>query len=748
MDNLRLCCRADHEMVALGLHKPLCTPASCRPLPVSISTSSAASYRLSAWRCAASSTRNQRKQTKNDKAGVKRELNRSVHGNPPRRVGKKVIKEVGDDSEDSTGAESPYGGAVSVFALEPREEYSSQDSIPRLKDVRPQKKSADSQTQVKPLVEAVSDHAPGPDMVVADRLTHGVEADGVDDHEDDDDIIPDVRKIVDFGTFADDVEELEEDSIMDIYDKSQSIEVEDKSQNIEVEDKSVGRYSREEEEEMESIWVDGGAPKRRGMAVEYDIEESTLTDKEKRGVPAVMRCFDRAKIYVKAGDGGNGVVAFRREKYVPFGGPSGGSGGIGGDVYLEADTAMNSLLPFRRQVHFRATRGAHGKGSSREGANGEPCVIKVPVGTVVRAAEGQDVGGEGEILLELTKPGQKELLLPGGRGGRGNVAFKTGRNKAPQLAEYGEVGAEIWIELELKLVADVGIVGVPNAGKSTLLSAISAARPAVANYPFTTLLPNLGVVPIGYDASMVVADLPGLMEGAHQGIGLGHEFLRHTERCSVLVQVVDGTCPQAVEEYEAIRLELQLFNPELAEKPFVVAYNKMDTQEAADQWPSFEEALEKKGVKAFCMSAATQQGTMPVVYAAFELLQSQKKACLEEEEILEEAEQVGDVVKKIRDAPIEKYEIICDKHTRTWEVKGAGLDRFTQMTNWEYFESVRRFQHVLVASGVNRSLREQGVREGDTVIVGQMEFQWKDSDDVQNLGDWKRSPRGSKVWPH
>lgn len=728
MDNLRLCCRADHEMVALGLHKPLCTPASCRPRPVSISTNSAASYRLPAWRCAASSTRNER-ETRNERAGGGREVNRSVKGNPPRRVGKKGVREEGDGSDESTSAELAYGGAVSVFALEPREEYSSQDSIPRLKDLRQQKKLADSPTQVKPLVEAASDHASGPDMVVADSLRHAIDGD----------IVPDVRRIVDFGTIADDVEDLEEDSIMGIYDKSQ---------DIEVEDKPLSRDYGEEGEEMESIWVDGGAPKRRGMSGEYDIEEPKLTDKEKRGVPAVMRCFDRAKVYVKAGDGGNGVVAFRREKYVPFGGPSGGSGGIGGDVYLEADTAMNSLLPFRKQVHFRASRGAHGKGSSREGANGEPCVVKVPVGTVVRAAEGQDVAGEGEILLELTKPGQKELLLPGGRGGRGNSAFKTGRNKAPQLAEYGEAGAEMWIELELKLVADVGIVGVPNAGKSTLLSAISAARPAVANYPFTTLLPNLGVVPIGYDASMVVADLPGLMEGAHQGIGLGHEFLRHTERCSVLVQVVDGTCPQAVEEYEAIRLELQLFNPELAEKPFVLAYNKMDTQEAADQWPLFQEALKEKGVHAFCMSAATQQGTMPVVYAAFDLLQSQKTASLEEEEILEEPSQIGDVVKKMRDAPIEEFEIMCDKHTRTWEVKGAGLDRFTQMTNWEYFESVRRFQHVLVASGVNRSLREQGVKEDDTVIVGQMEFQWKDSDDVQNLGDWKRSPRGSKVWPH
>lgn len=747
MDNLRLCCRADCVMAGVGLLKPGCGIVSSCPAPTSVSTNSAASYRLTACRCAGSSTKSERKQAKNERSAARKELQRSIQGNPPRRVGKKVVQKDKDDLKEITSTVLPYEGAFSVSALEPREEYSPQDGVLRLKDLRKQKKVADSQIQNEPLVEAVSDGASGEGMMAADRFRDPVEFDEADsksaEDEFHDDIIPAVGNFAKFGTIADETEEFEDESIMDFYDNSQDLEFENKP--------SARPFGGDEEEEveMESIWVDGGAPKRRGgMSIEYVEEISELTDKEKRGVPAVMRCFDRAKIYVKAGDGGNGVVAFRREKYVPFGGPSGGSGGRGGDIYIEADTAMNSLLPFRKQVHFRADRGAHGKGSSREGANGPDCVVKVPVGTVIRAAEGQDVGSEREILLELTKPGQKELLLPGGRGGRGNAAFKTGRNKAPQLAEYGEVGAEMWIELELKLVADVGIVGVPNAGKSTLLSAISAAKPTVANYPFTTLLPNLGVVPIGYDASMVVADLPGLLEGAHQGIGLGHEFLRHTERCSVLVQVVDGTCTQAFEEYEAIRLELQLFNPELAEKPFVVAYNKMDTQEAVDQWPSFQESLEKQGIKAFPMSAATQEGTMAVVYQAYELLESRKRASLDEEKVNEDTEQVGDVVKKIRDAPIEKYEIISDKRTRTWEVKGAGLDRFTQMTNWEYFESVRRFQHVLIASGVNRSLREQGVKEGDTVIVGQMEFHWKDSDDVNNLGDWKRSPRGSKVWPH
>lgn len=316
----------------------------------------------------------------------------------------------------------------------------------------------------------MSDGASGEGMMAADRFRDPVEFDEADsksaEDEFHDDIIPAVGNFAKFGTIADETEEFEDESIMDFYDNSQDLEFENKP--------SARPFGGDEEEvEMESIWVDGGAPKRRGgMSIEYVEEISELTDKEKRGVPAVMRCFDRAKIYVKAGDGGNGVVAFRREKYVPFGGPSGGSGGRGGDIYIEADTAMNSLLPFRKQVHFRADRGAHGKGSSREGANGPDCVVKVPVGTVIRAAEGQDVGSEREILLELTKPGQKELLLPGGRGGRGNAAFKTGRNKAPQLAEYGEVGAEMLVfpRHSVAVLHFVDFVGIVALGRLLTVS--------------------------------------------------------------------------------------------------------------------------------------------------------------------------------------------------------------------------------------------------------------------------------------
>ncbi|KAH1146407.1 hypothetical protein GYH30_041861 [Glycine max] len=304
-----------------------------------------------------------------------------------------------------------------------------------------------------------------------------------------------------------------------------------------------------------------------------------------------MRSFDRAKIYVKAGDEGNGVVAFRREKYVAVGGPSGGDGGRGGDVYVEVDGAMNSLLPFRNSVHFRAERGGHGHGSMQSGAKGEDVVVKVPPGT----------RGKRECFVQVRD------------------------YKVPKIAENGEEGPEMWLELELKLVVDVGIVGAPNAGKSTLLSVVCAAKPAVANYPFTTLLPNLGVVSFDYDSTMVVADLPGLLEGAHRGFGLGHEFLRHTERCASLVHVVDVSSPLPDLEFDAVCLELKLFNPKLAEKPYVVAFNKMDLPEAYENWKSFKEKLQSHGITPFCMSAVKREGTHEVICAAYELLRKSNK---------------------------------------------------------------------------------------------------------------------------
>ncbi|XP_073128939.1 GTP-binding protein OBGC, chloroplastic-like [Henckelia pumila] len=451
-------------------------------------------------------------------------------------------------------------------------------------------------------------------------------------------------------------------------------------------------------------------------------ESEEIKEKEK-GVPAVMRCFDRAKIYVKSGDGGNGVVAFRREKFVPLGGPSGGDGGRGGNVYVEVDESMNSLLSFRNSVHFRAGRGRHGQGQQKVGAKGEDMLIKVPPGTVVREANGS-------VLFEVLHPGQRALLLPGGRGGRGNASFKTGMNKAPKIAENGEEGTEMWFELELKLVADVGIVGAPNAGKSTFLSVISAAKPEIANYPFTTLLPNLGVVSFDYDATMVVADLPGLLEGAHRGFGLGHEFLRHTERCSVLVHIVDGSSEQTEYEFDAVRLELEMFSPELAQKPFIVAFNKMDLPEAREKWASFKETLQARGIEAFCMSAVTREGTDEVISSAHELVRNKTRE--NNDKVMMDPinlNYMADKLQKQRAVPINEFNISHDDSSNAWHVDGAGLQRFVQMTNWRYKDSERRFQHVLEACGVTKSLKKLGVKEGDTVIVGEMEMIWNDAPD-------------------
>ncbi|KAB5537453.1 hypothetical protein DKX38_014986 [Salix brachista] len=504
-----------------------------------------------------------------------------------------------------------------------------------------------------------------------------------------------------------------------------------------VNDKSVNSYNSDgfyEGEELEEF-ADG----ENVNLLDFEGEEEGVKEK---GVPAVMRCFDRAKIYVKAGDGGNGVVAFRREKFVPLGGPSGGDGGKGGNVYLEVDGSINSLLPFRNRVHYRAGRGAHGQGSSMDGSKGEDIVVKVPPGTVVREA------GNEEVLLELLSPGQRALVLPGGRGGRGNAAFKCGSNKVPRIAENGEEGLEMWMELELKLVADVGIVGAPNAGKSTLLSVISAAQPAIANYPFTTLLPNLGVVSFDYDSTMVVADLPGLLEGAHRGFGLGHEFLRHTERCSALVHVVDGSSQQPEFEFDAVRLELEMFSPELAEKPYVVAYNKMDLPEAYENWQLFKEKLEARGIQTFCMSAVKREGTHEVICAAHKLLQESKEANKSFEGWTNPVDlnHVADMVQRQRRAPINDFEISFDNVSNTWQVVGAGLQRFVQMTNWRYKDSDTRFQHVLDACGVNKSLLKMGVKEGDTVIVGEMEMVWHDYPESSGLSNVKRKSFDPR-WP-
>ena len=388
-----------------------------------------------------------------------------------------------------------------------------------------------------------------------------------------------------------------------------------------------------------------------------DDDEGGQTKTRKKRLPAEMRCFDTARIYVKGGDGGKGCVAFRREKFVPKGGPSGGNGGDGGHVYAVADASLTSLAVFRRQLHFRAPGGDHGGGSKCHGANANDIEVRVPPGTIFRkrkaldgdpAHDGGSAGGgangdefDDELdppIAELVSPGERALLAVGGKGGRGNASFKTHKNNAPTMAELGEPGEEWWLDVELRLVADVGIVGVPNAGKSSLLSALSAAKPKVANYPFTTLVPQLGVCELDY-RSTVFADVPGLLEGAHAGVGLGHEFLRHVSRCRAAVHVVDGSSRDPVGDYAAVRAELELFSPELAALPQVVAYNKVDLPDSADYLEDVRSHLaEAHGVHpddVIAVSAATGTGVPELVRrvrALLDELAEEEWAKWEEEE--------------------------------------------------------------------------------------------------------------------
>ncbi len=322
-----------------------------------------------------------------------------------------------------------------------------------------------------------------------------------------------------------------------------------------------------------------------------------------------MKFVDEATIHVRSGDGGRGCVSFRREKFVPRGGPDGGDGGRGGNVILLADPHMTSLLDFKYKREFIAKRGEHGKGKKCHGRNAPDLVIKVPVGTVVKDAR------TGEVIADLTTPGQQVLVAKGGRGGRGNARFATPTNQAPRFAEPGEKGEERWIKLELKLLADVGIVGLPNAGKSTLISRVSGARPRVASYPFTTLTPSLGVVRLKEDRTFVVADIPGLIEGAHRGKGLGLQFLRHIERTRLLLHVIDITSPSPMEDFETIERELASYNPKLLEKERIVALNKIDLIEDRDMIEGTKRAFEERGIEVYPVSALTGEGIEGLVEA-------------------------------------------------------------------------------------------------------------------------------------
>ncbi|MDQ7056483.1 MAG: GTPase ObgE [Persephonella sp.] len=318
-----------------------------------------------------------------------------------------------------------------------------------------------------------------------------------------------------------------------------------------------------------------------------------------------MKFVDKAKIFVKGGDGGNGVVAFRREKFVPMGGPAGGNGGKGGDVVLIADSRVRTLLDFKHKIHFKAEKGQHGSGNNKHGRKGEDLIIKVPVGTVVTDAE------TGQIIADLKKEGQKVVVAKGGKGGKGNTSFKTSTNQTPDYAEEGEKGEERWIELELKLIADIGIVGFPNAGKSTLISVLSNAKPKIADYLFTTLAPVLGVMKVDYGKSVVIADIPGLIEGASQGQGLGHEFLRHIERTKALVHMIDISDfaeREPVEAFNIINDEMEKYSPQLLEKPQLVVGNKIDLLSDRKKIEGLKKYFEEKGFRFVPVSLVTLEG--------------------------------------------------------------------------------------------------------------------------------------------
>lgn len=416
--------------------------------------------------------------------------------------------------------------------------------------------------------------------------------------------------------------------------------------------------------------------------------------------------LDQARIYVKAGAGGNGIVSFRREKYVPKGGPNGGNGGRGAHIILLADGKLNTLYALHNQVHYRAERGGHGSGADKTGANAPDLVIPVPPGTVVRDGE------SGALIGDLLVDGQQLIVARGGRGGRGNAAFKSARNKAPRIAEKGEPGEEFWLSLELKLVADVGIVGVPNAGKSTLLSVISAARPKIADYPFTTVVPSLGVAEVDH-RPFVVADIPGLLEGAHEGVGLGLDFLRHIERTRLIIHLVSGISPDPLGDFEAINNELVLFNPEIADKPQIVVLNKLDLPEAQAARPAFMAAIEAKGLPVFAISAATGENVQTLLYAVRAELDRIPADELPREELPE-------ITPPVDEKRFEVFQVGDNK----WYVEGIAIERAASMTNWDYYESAMRFQRILRAMGIASALRAAGVQEGDTVRIADAELVW------------------------
>ena len=419
--------------------------------------------------------------------------------------------------------------------------------------------------------------------------------------------------------------------------------------------------------------------------------------------------IDEAKIFVASGKGGDGMVSFRREKYVPRGGPSGGDGGRGGDVILQADSNLNTLFFFRKRVHFKAKGGIKGGSSNKTGADASPEVVRVPPGTIVRDAE------TGGLIADLLQPDSSVVVARGGRGGRGNAHFKSSANQAPRLAEKGEPGIERWLTLELKLIADVGLVGLPNAGKSTLLSVVSNAKPKIADYPFTTLQPNLGTV-IYDNRDLVFADIPGLIEGAHMGVGLGHAFLRHVQRTRLLLHILDGAAQDPVADYNQIRAELALYDAELAQRPEIVVINKIDLPDAREYADLLRESLSERGVDDIvAISALTREHVQGLVQRVFEIAsQLPARAAAKPDEA------------PVYELPDDSLPFELEIVDGVYHIKGERIERAAAMTYWDYDEAVARFHKTLAALGVVQALEEAGVRPGDTVFIGDFELEWSE----------------------
>ncbi|MGV8025200.1 MAG: GTPase ObgE [Anaerolineaceae bacterium] len=415
--------------------------------------------------------------------------------------------------------------------------------------------------------------------------------------------------------------------------------------------------------------------------------------------------IDEAEIQIRSGRGGDGMMHFRKEKFVNRGGPDGGDGGRGGNIIFSVNPHMNTLYKFQHNRTYWAEDGKRGGTSNQTGRSAEPLIIEVPPGTIIHEK------GTDRVLADLTAEGQSVVLCNGGRGGRGNSRFANSRHQAPRMAERGEPGQDLEIRLELKLIADIGIIGMPNAGKSSMLAAITNAKPKIADYPFTTLVPNLGVAVMDMDISLVLADIPGLIEGAHMGIGLGDMFLRHIQRTKVLIHLLDGNSQNAMADFSQINTELSLFDPKLGEKPQIVVLNKMDLPEMDEKYATLKKQFKKIGIDLYSCSTLQKKNIREILWKAHELLQ------------MIPAETVDTAI-PVYTAEVDEKAFSIERKDEEFILHGIAIERAAAMTYWDNYESIRRFQRILQALGITEALRKKGIEEGDPVVIGDYELTW------------------------